>query len=105
YEFKEKLCKLLNNKKKTKAQCLPLIRELKHCMEQMRSEATKHFHALAKTLSKWFEPIIRMFRFSKSNGITEGFHRKIKGIQRRGYGYRNFQNYKLRVLVECSHGR
>ncbi|MBR5894499.1 MAG: transposase, partial [Akkermansia sp.] len=33
------------------------------------------------------------------------FHRKIKGIQRRGYGYRNFQNYKLRVLVECSHGR
>ena len=25
----EKLCKLLNNKKKTKAQCLPLIRELK----------------------------------------------------------------------------
>ena len=46
-----------------------------------------------------------MWRFSKSNGITEGFHRKIKGIQRRGYGYRNFENYKLRVLVECSHGR
>ena len=105
YDFKEKLCKLLNNKKRTKKQCLSLIRELKHCMEQMRNEATKHFQALAKTLSNWFEPIIRMFRFSKNNGITEGFHRKIKGIQRRGYGYRNFQNYKLRVLVECSHGR
>ena len=105
YDFKEKLCKLLNNKKRTKKQCLALIRELKHCMEQMRNEATKHFQALAKTLSNWFEPIIRMFRFSKNNGITEGFHRKIKGIQRRGYGYRNFQNYKLRVLVECSHGR
>ena len=105
YDFKEKLCKLLNNKKRTKKQCLSLIRELKHCMEQMRNEATKHFQALAKTLSNWFEPIIRMFRFSKNNGITEGFHRKIKGIQRRGYGYRNFQNYKLRVLVECAHGR
>ena len=105
YDFKEKLCKLLNNKKRTKKQCLSLIRELKHCMEQMRNEATKHFQALAKTLSNWFEPIIRMFRFSKNNGITEGFHRKIKGIQRRGYGYRNFQNYKLRVLVECSHAR
>lgn len=105
YNFKEKLCKLLNHKKKTKKQCLPLIRELKLYMEQMRSEATKHFHALAKTLSNWFEPIIRMWRFSKNNGITEGFHRKIKGIQRRGYGYRNFQNYKLRVLVECVHGR
>ena len=105
YEFKEKLCNLLKNKKKTKRQCLILIRELKDCMEQMRNESTHHFHTLAKTLSNWFEPIIRMFRFSKNNGITEGFHRKIKGIQRRGYGYRNFDNYRLRVLVECSHGR
>lgn len=105
YDFKEKLCKLLNNKKKTKTQCIPLIRELKECMDLMRTEATHHFQALADTLSKWFEPIIRMWRFSKNNGITEGFHRKIKGIQRRGYGYRNFQNYRLRVLVECSHSR
>lgn len=48
----------------------------------MRTEATRHFHSLADTLSKWFEPIIRVWRFSKNNGITEGFHRKIKGIAR-----------------------
>ena len=36
-------------------------------------------------------------------GITEGFHRKMKLIQRRAYGYRNFQNYRLRVLIECGH--
>lgn len=41
--------------------------------------------------------------FSKNNGIAEGFHRKMKLIQRRAYGYRNFQNYRLRVLVECGH--
>ncbi|WP_420324355.1 transposase, partial [Legionella rubrilucens] len=28
-------------------------------------------------------------RFSKSNGITEGFHRKMKLIQRRAYGFKN----------------
>ncbi|MBR5894969.1 MAG: transposase, partial [Akkermansia sp.] len=72
---------------------------------QMSTEATRQFHTLDDTLSKWFEPIIRMWRFSKNNVITEVYHSKIKGIQRRGYGYRNFQNYKLRVLVECSHGR
>ncbi|MBQ8479284.1 MAG: transposase [Akkermansia sp.] len=44
-----------------------------------------------------------MFRLSKDNGIK--LHRKIKGIQRRGYGYRNFENYRFRVLVECSHSR
>ena len=42
---------------------------LKHYMELMPTESTHHFHTLAETLSKWFEPIIRMWRFSKNNGI------------------------------------
>ncbi len=37
-----------------------------------------------------------MWRFTKNNGITEGFHRKMKLIQRPAYGFRNFQNYRLR---------
>ena len=41
------------------------------------------------------------FGVDPNNGITEGFHRKMKLIQRRAYGYRNFENYRLRVLVEC----
>tara|TARA_B100001540_G_scaffold316621_2_gene346979 strand:+ start:4519 stop:4932 length:414 start_codon:yes stop_codon:yes gene_type:complete len=32
--------------------------------------------ALAKTLTSWMEAILAMWRFSKSNGITEGFHNK-----------------------------
>jgi len=31
-----------------------------------------------------------MFVFPYSNGITEGFHHKMKLIQRRAYGFRNF---------------
>lgn len=53
------------------------------------------------TISDWFTPIIRMWRFTKNNGITEGFHRKMKLIQRMAYGYKNFENYRLRVLVLC----
>ncbi len=33
--------------------------------------------------------------FIKSNGITEGFHRKMKLIQRRAYSFRNFENYRV----------
>ena len=40
-------------------------------------------------------------RFTRNNGITEGFHRKMKLIQRRAYGFRNFENYRLRVRVLC----
>jgi hypothetical protein len=29
---------------------------------------------LAKTLKSWREPIVRMWRFTKTNGITEGLH-------------------------------
>ena len=52
--------------------------------------------------SYWQEEIGRMFRFTKTNGITEGFHRKMKLIQRRAYGFRNFENYHLRVRILCA---
>ncbi len=76
-------------------------KELKTMMKQMKYEAPQEFERLAETISDWFTPIIRMWRFTKNNGITEGFHRKMKLIQRMAYGYRNFQNYRLRVLVLC----
>ncbi|MEG2328135.1 MAG: transposase, partial [Akkermansia sp.] len=36
-----------------------------------------------------------------NDGIMEGFYRKMKLIQRRVCGYRSFENYRLRVLIEC----
>lgn len=56
---------------------------------------------LAATLTSWLEPIVRMWRFSKSNGITEGFHTKMEMLSRRAYGFRNFENYRMRVLAQC----
>jgi len=47
------------------------------------------------------EAIVCMWRFSNSNGITGGFHRKMKLIQRRAYGFKNFENYRLCVIAEC----
>jgi transposase len=62
----------------------------------------KPLATLGKTRHQWREEVARMWRFTKSNGITEGFHRKMKLIQRRAYGFRNFENYRLRVKVLCS---
>ena len=59
------------------------------------------FRTLGKTLSAWRDEIARMWRFTKNNGITEGFHTKMELIQRRAYGFRNFDNYRLRVIVLC----
>ncbi|GAB3324595.1 hypothetical protein GCM10027565_08940 [Bordetella tumulicola] len=57
--------------------------------------------ALAATLLSWLEPIVRMWRFTKSNGITEGFHTKMEMLSCRAFGFRNFENYRMRVLAQC----
>ncbi|WP_041709605.1 transposase [Advenella kashmirensis] len=57
--------------------------------------------ALAGTLKSWLEPIVRVWRFSKSNGITEGFHTKMEMLSRRAFGFRDLENYRLRVLAQC----
>ena len=56
---------------------------------------------LAETFDSWKEEIARMWRFTKNNGITEGFHNKMEMISRRAFGFRNFENYRLRVRVLC----
>ncbi len=69
---------------------------------QLKASRFKPLVTLANTFYQWREEIVRMWRFVKNNGITEGFHRKMKLIQRRAYGFRNFENYRLRVKVLCS---
>lgn len=49
-----------------------------------------------------------MWRFTRNNGITEGFHTKMEVLSRQAYGFRNFNNYRLRVKIcvrEISQGR
>ncbi|MGQ3889082.1 transposase, partial [Legionella sp. CNM-1927-20] len=71
-------------------------------VKELKLSAFQSLKTLGNTLFKWREEIVRMWRFTKNNGITEGFHRKMKLIQQRAYGFRNFENYRLRVKVLCS---
>ena len=57
---------------------------------------------LGNTLDSWKEEIATMWRFTRNNGITEGFHNKMEPISRQAYGFRNFENYRLRVKVLCA---
>ena len=99
--MKERLCPLLCVRSQTKAQCKSLVAELLQFIETLRTSGFELAKTLAHTLRDWSEEIARMWRFTKNNGITEGFHRKMKLIQRRAYGFRNFENYRLRVIAQC----
>ena len=102
YHFKSRLHHLLMKKAMTAKQCRRLIPMFLKMMSALKMSAFKRLATLGKTLYQWREEVVRMWRFTKSNGITEGFHRKMKLIQRRAYGFRNFENYRLRVKVLCS---
>jgi transposase len=92
---------LLNKKHQTVVRAKKLIPKLLSYIKKYKTEKFAPMQTLAKTLHSWRGEIAAMWRFTKNNGITEGFHRKMKLIQRRAYGFRNFQNYRLRVIAAC----
>jgi transposase len=101
HALKERICRLLGRKMQSKGSCRRLIPELTAILQTLRASGFEAALTLAKTLSDWTAEIARMWRFSRNNGITEGFHRKMKLIQRRAYGFRSFSNYRLRVIAQC----
>jgi transposase len=101
YALKDRLCRLLALKTQNKTSCRNHIRSLLELIHTLREDGIEAAVTLAKTLTDWTQEIVRMWRFTRNNGITEGFHRKMKLIQRRAYGFRSFSNYRLRVIAQC----
>ena len=79
-----------------------LIPQFLKMIDQLKETPFESLRSLGKTLDRWKEEIVRMWRFRKTNSITEGLHNKMEVISRRSYGFRNFQNYRLRVKVLCA---
>jgi transposase len=102
YRFKQRLCYLLLKKHRTRKQCEALVPRLLRAIHQLRQAGFAPLVALGQTLASWSGEIAAMWRFTRNNGITEGFHTKMELLQRQAYGFRNFQNYRLRVRVMCS---
>lgn len=76
-------------------------RTLPHFLNLIKQLQASPLSGLAKTLQSWIEPIVAMWRFTRNNGITEGFHNKMEMLSRRAYGFRNFENYRIRVMTHC----
>jgi transposase len=102
YRFKQRLSYLLLRKHKTRRQCVPLVRRFVKAVEALRQSGLAALVQLGETLQTWSEEIVTMWRFTRNNGITEGFHTKMEVLQRQAYGFRNFQNYRMRVRIMCS---
>jgi transposase len=101
YRFKQKLCYLLLKKHKTRKQCEKLLPRFLRAIQDLKSAVFAPLVQLGETLHCWAKEIATMWRFTRNNGITEGFHNKMETISRQAYGFRNFENYRTRVKVLC----
>lgn len=102
YRFKQRLTYLLLEKHRTQKKCRQLAARFLRDVAELRTCGLAPLVTLGDTLYSWREEIACMWRFTRNNGITEGFHTKMEVLQRQAYGFRNFQNYRLRVKVMCS---
>jgi len=102
YRFKQRLTYLLLEKHHNQQKCRRLAIRFLHNVAALRCCGFAPLMTLGDTLYAWREEIACMWRFTRNNGITEGFHTKMELLQRQAYGFRNFNNYRLRVKVLCS---
>lgn len=96
YFYKEAMHKLYRCKGYKRAK-----QALIKMLDAMASSRIPEIKTLRRTLMRWSEEVLNYFKFKVTNARTEGFNNKAKLVQKRAYGYRNFENYRLRLLYAC----
>jgi transposase len=61
--------------------------------------AKKYFPDSQNTIIRWLDEIIAFFDNRTTSGVVEGINNKLKLIKRSAYGFRNFENYRIRCLL------
>jgi len=59
------------------------------------------FVRLAQMIRRWKPEILAYFHDRVTNAFSAGVANKVKCIERIGFGYRNFERFRDRVLVAC----
>jgi transposase len=67
-----------------------------------KAEATgnRYLAKFVRTLRNWWTEFLNYFEEGITQGFVEGTNRAIRGIINRAFGFRDFANFRLQVLVE-----
>lgn len=97
YTYKEALHKFYRTRGYPRAK-----RALIKLLDAMARSNLEPIKRLRRTLMRWKNEILNYFKNPITNARVEGFNNVAKVIKRRSYGFRSFNNYKLRLLNACS---
>ena len=68
-------------------------------LERVAASGLKALQTFVTTMQNWRDRVLNYFDGRHSNGFAEGVNLKIKLINRRAFGYHNFESFRLHVLV------
>ena len=91
HRLKEELRKTLENRDSEVIGLLNLADWLR--------DGTSKFPKSCGTIIRWFGEIIPYFKNRTTQGIVEGVNNKLKLIKRKGFGFKNFDNFRSRSLL------
>ena len=68
-------------------------------LEEVKNSGLPEFNSLLKSMSQWNDYIVNAFLLPYSNGFIEGCNNKIKVLKRISFGLRNFERFRVRILL------
>ena len=96
YRWKERLHEFYRTKGIKKAR-----QAYEKMIDAMTRSASEPVQKLLKTFKTWRSEILEYFENRLTNAFTEQTNNRGKLVQKRGYGYKSFRNYRLRMLSAC----
>jgi transposase len=96
YRAKEKLHQIYRTRGIERAS-----KALTKFISELKESRIDDLNRLGRTLKRWSAQVLLYFEHRYTNAITECLNNRGKLVQKRGYGFRSFRNYRLRVLSAC----
>ena len=97
YYLKELFYEFMNSQNRNEAK-----QKLQKFILSAQASNLDEFKPTLTMLANWGKYILNAFDCPYSNGFTEGCNNKIKVIKRNAYGYRNFKNFRNRILLSTT---
>lgn len=94
YFVKEKVRDMYNSRNRKQAE-----KKLDILLSQLEHYEVGKLKEMRNTLIRWKPYILNFFESRTTNGFIEGCHNKIKLVKRMSYGFRNFENYVLKITL------
>jgi transposase len=94
YFVKEKVREIYRARNKKEAE-----RKFDMLISQLEQFEVGKIREMRDTLKRWKPYILNFFESRTTNAFIEGCHNKIKLIKRMSYGFRNFNNYVLKITL------